>query len=112
MKSEEEIMANQSMLSKADQESMALGSTLRKTGAALMKGAPGRKQSGFIASEAASSVMDMNAISSRLGDSALRKMQAQAGSAQDLPKESKMSFKAVANVVGAVSFLSKLTANS
>ena len=121
MKTEEEIMASQSQISKAEAESLNLGSTLRKTGAALMKGAGGhgRKQSGLIASsDQGASQMDINVISSRLGDSALRQMKAQAGplgSGLDLTKDSKASrtsIKAVANAVGAISFLSKLTATN
>ena len=51
-------------------------STLRKTGAAVIKGlGSNRKQSGFNMSDQASSAMDMNAVSSRLADTAMRKAQ-------------------------------------
>lgn len=67
--------SNGTMSKTGDLDSNKAQSTLRRAGAALIKGlASNRKQSGLLASDQASSAMDMNAISSRLGDSALRKM--------------------------------------
>ena len=67
-------------------------STLRKAGAAVVKGlASFRKQSGLQMSDAASSAMDMNAVSSRLADTAMRKMQQSMNpfsSSQDLTQRS------------------------
>lgn len=80
MKEEDGPVTSAGATSKAgDLESNTAFSTLRKAGAALIMGmANNRKQSGLnmISDQGgASSAMDMNVISSRLGDSALRKVQ-------------------------------------
>ena len=74
-KPEEEMMNSDGTISKfGDLDSNAAKSTLGRAGAASIRGlASNRKQSGFNVSDQASQGMDMNAISSRLGDSALRK---------------------------------------
>ena len=76
-KTEDEQANGAAGASKAGGEVDSSGySTLRKTGAAVIKGlGSNRKQSGFNMSDQASSAMDMNAVSSRLADTAMRKAQ-------------------------------------
>jgi len=77
MKEEDGPVTSAGAMSKTgDLESNTAVSTLRRAGAALIMGmANNRKQSGLNISDQGSSAMDMNVISSRLGDSALRKVQ-------------------------------------